>query len=84
MDIRYIAWAGYDLLFNKSLVSIDGPPDMDGVEIGKRTMFANEVGPSIRSRSIDFSPSIRGNVTNTLTPKISGGSDLRPFPKPNN
>jgi len=82
VDIRYIAWSGYDLAGYRDVVSIDGPPSIDTSVQGNLSMSASSMKPSTKSRSSASKPSIRSRVRSSNKPNISKASELRPFPKP--
>jgi len=71
-DIRFIAWAGYDLLGPVSTVGIVVPPDVEGRQHATTKMVVKEISPSIRGR---FSSQVSTRVVH---------DDLRPFPGPRN
>lgn len=72
MDIRYIAWAGYDLLGAVIATGTQGPPALGGKKEGTKKMTAREIGPSMRAR-----PAIQNS------PRIIHDKD-KPFPGPTN
>ena len=72
MDIRYIAWAGYDLLGAIVSTGVQGPPALSGIVEGSKKMVAKEISPSLRGRP-EFQTS----------PRIIS-DDRRPFPGPTN
>ena len=74
MDIRYIAWAGYDLLGAVISTGVQGPgvPSLDAKVQGTKKVVAKEISPSMRGRmQIQNSPRIVQD-------------DRRPFPGPTN
>jgi len=73
MDIRYIAWAGYDLLGAVDSICTPLPPGLEGKELqSTKKVQAKEVKPSLRGR-MAIQPSAR----------IIHGP-RRPFPGPTN
>jgi hypothetical protein len=73
MDIRYIAWAGYDLLGAAVSTGVSDPPGLESKELqSTKKVQAKEVTPSLRGR-MAIQPSAR----------IIHGP-RRPFPGPTN
>jgi hypothetical protein len=73
VDIRFISWAGYDLLgyTDYSSVTIQ-TPSLEGKQVAKTAMVVKEISPSIRSR---FSSQVSTRIVH---------DELRPFPGPRN
>jgi len=81
MDIRFLAWAGYDLSGKQHYYSIDWP-EVDADEVGHKKMKAKEIKSAISyaSETTELKPSI-GYKRHDMRPSISG-QELKPFPKP--
>lgn len=80
MDIRFLAWAGYDLS-GKQQDYLIAWPGIDSDEIGKHKIVAKEIVSNI-NKSEELIPTIK-HVKIDLRPTIKGGSELKPFPQPN-
>jgi hypothetical protein len=78
LDIRFLAWAGYDLSGKQHYYSIDWP-DMDSDEVGHKKIKAKEIKSAI-SAVEELQPSIRYK-RHDMRPSVSG-HELKPFPKP--
>lgn len=81
MDIRFLAWAGYDLSGKQHYYSIDWP-DMDSDEVGHKKIKVKEMKSSISEATEieELQPTIRYK-RHDMRPSISG-QELKPFPKP--
>jgi len=78
VDIRFLAWAGYDLSGKQHYYSIDWP-EVDADEVGHKKMKAKEV-KSVISEAREIQPTI-SYKRHDMRPSISG-QELKPFPNP--
>jgi hypothetical protein len=70
MDVRYTAWAGYDLLGTVVATGTQMPPGMSGKTSGGKKIKAKEIAPSMR-----------GAMSIQNTPRVVH-DNYRPFPGP--
>ena len=73
MEIRFLAWAGYDLLGPLDCgIGIMPIPEIEGKQVAKTTMISKELSPSLKGR-FNVQPGVRVVHDN-----------FRPFPGPKN
>lgn len=73
MEIRFFAWAGYDLLGPvEGGLGVMPTPEVEGSSVAKTTMISRELSPSLKGRF------------RTQTSVRVFHDDLRPFPSPKN
>lgn len=84
MDIRYICWAGYDLLGQVTTMQPSAPKiDGEKISYGMEADYAGpETSKTITAKVEDEAPTVKGKYP---APSVKAADpDLRPFPRPSN